>query len=1157
MHISKALFIGLSLLAVAAAPAAQDAATETARINAWFDAKYEEQLDLSPMARAYAGEKKDYDKIDDLSEAAADRALEWQRESVAELKAKFDRAKLPPDAQLSYDLWVYQYEDAASLARFKRNVYVFNQLLGPHTRIPQFLMQIHHVDEPTDMDAYIARIGGVARAQLQLLDIAKQNAAAGSRVPRFSYEAMIPQARALITGAPFGGEGNSAVWTDVQAKVDGLVEAGKIDSTQANAYKTSARKALLAHWKPAYEQLIAWFESELPKADTVATGVGKNPNGKVFYEAMLASSTTTRLSSQQVHQIGLDEVARIKGEMEQIKQKVGFEGTLREFFKFVRDDERFYFPNTDTGRQAYIDAATAHIAFMKQQLPKYFGILPKADVIVKRVEAYREIPGGPQQYFMSTPDGARPGVYYAHLSDMRAMPIPQLEVIAYHEALPGHHLNFAIARELTDIPNFRKYLSINPYQEGWGLYSEKLAKEMGAYQDPYSDLGRLTTEIWRAIRLVIDTGLHSKGWTEEQSVQYFIDNSPAAEGQIRAEVQRYIVVPGQATGYKIGMIKILELRQRAEAELGGRFDIRGFHDTILGRGQMPLDLLDRRVDGWIVGQKLSEADVYREYGYTPLKDGTRLAHVVWRPRREGRYPTLFIYNEYDANGLPFSRAREFLEAGYAVLGVNARGTGCSEGAGYSFLDPQEAPDGAEVVEWAAAQSWSDGNIGMFGGSNGGMSQLAVAARRPPHLKAIAPTAIAGSLYREEGATTGGMIHLGEAASWTFDLQPKVARAGADARIQGGDTECTLTRARRPAETNFYKDVLAHPLQDQWWESRALENVVHKVQVPVLIQQTWQDPWDMPDGALRLFELLKSEHKSLVIQNGGHGDASSTPRLIRWFDRWVKGEQNGIEHEPPVLVNWEHGGVGSAGWSTSHSSWPVPELRRQAFYLTGAGELTREALHSNDEEGVRTYVYPMGTELVGSNQHFALAPLPIGSLNYQTDAMSEDLQLLGTPILTFYFSSDQRDTDFLFTLKDIDAGGNTLFLQRAYLRASLRAIDPKRTTRDYIAHSFREYDELVPGKIYEVKLSLGAIGHVVRKGHRLQLTIVAPNPIPSPVMGSVPSGGPSINKVYHSVRHRSMLDLPVVPGGRAQAPAPKCGSLPMQPCRPEVSPEISE
>lgn len=579
-------------------------ATDTARLNTWLDTKYEEELGFSPIARSFQGDKTDQDKIDDMSEAAGERRLEWLRQSVTQLKAGFDRKTLSPDARLSYDLWVYRYEDAARAAKFKRNAYVFDQLFGPHTRLPQLLIAAHKVDERADMDAYIARIGEVRRAQLQLLDIAKRNAAAGSRVPRFAYETMIRQARSLITGAPFDGEGSSAIWTDAQAKVDGLVKAGKIDAATAAAYKAAARKALIEQWLPAYQAIIAWFESELPKADAIATGVGKNPNGRSYYAAMLASATTTDLTADQIHRIGLAEVARIKAEMEGLKSKVGFTGTLQAFFKFVRDDPRFYYPNTDEGREAYIDAATKHIEFMKRQLPRYFGILPKADMIVKRVEAYREIPGGPQEYQPPAADGSRPGVFYAHLSDMRAMPIPQLEVIAYHEALPGHHMNFAIAQELTEVPKFRRFLSINAYQEGWGLYAEKLAKEMGAYEDPYSDFGRLTTEMWRAIRLVLDTGLHSKGWTEEQAVQYFLANSSVAEAQARSEVRRYIVMPGQATGYKIGMIRIEELRRRAQAELGAKFDIRGFHDTVLGSGQMPLDLLDRRVNEWIAERKV-------------------------------------------------------------------------------------------------------------------------------------------------------------------------------------------------------------------------------------------------------------------------------------------------------------------------------------------------------------------------------------------------------------------------------------------------------------------------------------------------------------------------------------------------------------------------
>ncbi len=580
-------------------PVAGAEVAETARLNAWLDAKYDEELGFSPIARSFQGDKTDQDKIDDLSEAASDRRLGWLRQSVAQLKARFDRTRLSPDARLSYDLWVYSYEEAARAAKFKRNVFVFDQLFGAHTRLAQVLIAAHKVDERADMDAYITRIGGIRRGLLQQLDIAKRNATAGSRVPRFAYETMIPQARTLITGAPFTGEGDSAIWTDAQAKIDRLLQAGKIDATAAAAYKAAARKALLEEWLPAYQAVIAWFESELPKADAVATGVGKNPNGAAYYAAMLASSTTTALNAEQIHQLGISEVARIKGEMEVLKAKVGFTGTLRDFFKYLRDDARFYYPDTEEGRQAYIDAATGHIAFMKQQLPRYFGILPKADVIVQRVEAYREIPGGPQEYQMPAADGSRPGVFYIHLADMRAMPIPQLEVVTYHETLPGHHMNYAIAQELKGVPKFRRFLSINAYQEGWGLYSEKLAREMGAYQDPYSDFGRLTTEMWRAIRLVLDTGLHAKGWTEAQAIAYFLANSSLTEAQIRSEVRRYIVMPGQATGYKIGMIRIEQLRQKAQAQLGARFDLRGFHDMVLGGGQLPLDLLERRVDEWI------------------------------------------------------------------------------------------------------------------------------------------------------------------------------------------------------------------------------------------------------------------------------------------------------------------------------------------------------------------------------------------------------------------------------------------------------------------------------------------------------------------------------------------------------------------------------
>ena len=292
-----------------------------------------------------------------------------------------------------------------------------------------------------------------------------------------------------------------------------------------------------------------------------------------------------------------------------VKDEFGFDGDLQEFFVFLRDtkdDERLYFPNTDEGRQGYIDEATKYINNIKEHLPEYFGLLPKADVIVKRVEPFREQDGAAQHYNAGTPDGSRPGVYYAHLSDMTAMPKRELEVIAYHEAIPGHHMQISIAQELEDIPQFRTQQFYNAYVEGWALYSEWLAKEMpGTYQDPLSEFGRLGSEIWRGIRLVVDTGLHSKGWTKQQAIDYFLANSAITEAQAKAEIERYITWPGQATGYKIGMIRIQELRADAEEELGEDFDIRGFHDAVLGGGGLPLDLLEKRVDQWVESVKAS------------------------------------------------------------------------------------------------------------------------------------------------------------------------------------------------------------------------------------------------------------------------------------------------------------------------------------------------------------------------------------------------------------------------------------------------------------------------------------------------------------------------------------------------------------------------
>jgi uncharacterized protein (DUF885 family) len=582
-----------------AAPASSPQQTESERLNAWFEEQYEEQLQQSPLSLTFLGRKERYDEIDDLSEAEEDRQLAWLRGTVEEMEREFDYSKLIPEAQISYDVWKYQYEDAARGAEFRGNQYVFTQMMGVQSMIPTFMINFHRVDDRSDMEAYVQRLSGMARLMNQLIDRAQKYAKNGVRPPRFSYEGVLDQARKVVRGEPFGGENDSAIWADVNQKIGALVEGGSISGEEANTLRESARTAMLDQLKPAYDRLIAWVESEIPLADENASGVGSMPNGEAYYAYQLASNTTTDLTPDQVHELGLAEVARLRGEMEQIMHAVGFEGDLQAFLAFVRDSEQFYFPDTDEGRQAYIDAVEDKLDFINQRLPEYFGLLPKAALVVKRVEPFREQDGAAQHYMSGTPDGSRPGIYYIHLSDMTAMPKPQLEVIAYHEGNPGHHMQNSIAQELENTPTFRTQAGFSAYGEGWALYSELLAKEMGAYDDPYSDFGRLSSEMWRALRLVVDTGLHSKGWTEQQAVDFMMDNSPEPMESVVSEVRRYIVWPGQATSYKVGMLKILEMRARAREALGEAFDIRGFHDTVLGGGAMPLSVLERRVDNWI------------------------------------------------------------------------------------------------------------------------------------------------------------------------------------------------------------------------------------------------------------------------------------------------------------------------------------------------------------------------------------------------------------------------------------------------------------------------------------------------------------------------------------------------------------------------------
>jgi len=606
--------VAMAALLVACAPAApvgptsEEIAKNSADLVAYLDAEYEEELKESPQEMTSQGRKDRYGELDDRSEAAMERELAWRRESVADMKAKFKPEVLSEDARLSYEIWELELARAEKSAEFRRHRYLFGRG-GAHTGLVNFMVNQHRVDEKSDVEAYVSRVNAIGPTIDVLIDRAKLAAADGIRMPGFAYDMTISEVKRVLTGAPFGPGPDSALFADGKAKIKALGDAGKLKPEEVVALAEQLRLAMVDKMKPAYDRLSAWVTEDKANAAATPQGVGALPNGEAYYNAMLNLMTTTDMTADQIHQLGLSEVARIQGEMEKVKEQAGFKGTLPEFFTFMRTDKQFYLPNNEAGAQEYIDRATRHIDEMKLALPKYFGRLPKADLIVKRVEPYREEPGGAQHYQAGTPDGSRPGIYYAHLSDMNAMPTYMLEDIAYHEGLPGHHMQISIQQELeaetgpNKLPKFRTQYGYTAYSEGWGLYSEALSKEMGFLKDPYSHYGQLSGEIWRAIRLVVDTGIHSKGWTEEQAVKYFTENSSVADGAIASEVRRYITSAGQATAYKIGMLKIEELRDRARTALGGRFSYPAFHDQILGGGALPLPVLERKIDRWIEEQK--------------------------------------------------------------------------------------------------------------------------------------------------------------------------------------------------------------------------------------------------------------------------------------------------------------------------------------------------------------------------------------------------------------------------------------------------------------------------------------------------------------------------------------------------------------------------
>lgn len=579
---------------------AEQIAENNAAIDAWFEEKFNEAVMRSPMSQTYLGirDNEDYGKWDDVSEANDAEELAIAEAQLAELRSTFNPDELGESQALSYRLFEKSLEDQIEGYKWRNHGYPFNQMFGAHSGIPAMLINQHIISKEAHAEAYISRVRAVP--DYLGVTVARSNDAAanGIQPPKFVYDRVMSDVGNLTKGAPFDDGPDHPLLADFKGKVDKL----DIPQERKDELVAELESALLESFLPTYQDLERSLAAQAETA-TTDDGAWKLPEGDAFYAYRLSRMTTTDMTADEIHDLGLAEVDRIHGEMREIMKAVGYEGTLQEFFVFMRTDSQFYYPNTEEGKAKYLAEATAIIDTMETRLDEVFLRKPKADMIVKAVEPFREKTAGKAFYDRPAPDGSKPGTYYANLYDMADMPIYQMEALAYHEGTPGHHMQIAIAQELEGIPKFRKFGGYTPYIEGWGLYSEYLPKEMGFYEDPYSDFGRLAMELWRAARLVVDTGLHHKQWTREEAIDYLLENTPNPEGDSIKAIERYIVMPGQATAYKIGMIKIMDLRAEAEEELGDAFDIREFHDVILASGPVPLDIMEERVDAWVASKK--------------------------------------------------------------------------------------------------------------------------------------------------------------------------------------------------------------------------------------------------------------------------------------------------------------------------------------------------------------------------------------------------------------------------------------------------------------------------------------------------------------------------------------------------------------------------
>lgn len=582
----------------AATPAPAAAQSEDARLTQFLDAAFDEQIATDPQTLTQLGSRELYDRLNDYTEAYRQRQLALGERQLAEMRRRFNPARLGPAGRLSFRLFEKEVLDDREGWRWRNYGFPATNNGSPMGNIPVFLINNHRVDSVADAEAYVSRLREVERVMREIGANMRRQTQLGIIPPAFNFAPVREDGRRVLTGAPFTRGPDAPLFADFRTKVNRL----QIPQTEKDRLIAAAREALTGPFRRGYDTMFTTLSAIEPRARG-NNGAWSLPNGAAYYNYRLRQSTTTDMNAAQIHRVGLDQVARIHREMERIKSRVGFRGTLTEFFGHVNQGQEFKYPNTEAGRQRYLADARAFIAQVMEAAPRWFSRLPRAPLEVRAVEAFRQETAPVAFYNRPSPDGSRPGIFYVNLADMNQVLRPQVEAIAYHEGAPGHHFQIALAQELPGVPKFRRFGGYGAYAEGWGLYAEGLGKEMGFYGEPMSEFGMLSTQLWRAIRLVVDTGIHSQRWTRERAIDYFMANGLLSRRDATKEVERYFNNPGQATSYMIGQLKILELRDRARTQLGNRFEIRDFHAVVLENGSVPLDVLESLVNDWIATQR--------------------------------------------------------------------------------------------------------------------------------------------------------------------------------------------------------------------------------------------------------------------------------------------------------------------------------------------------------------------------------------------------------------------------------------------------------------------------------------------------------------------------------------------------------------------------